>query len=286
MTDFAVLYRFHRADALSLNRLKRLISMNPDVIFIPCYGVQQFLYIPLVHSFRGWKYRTNVNKLALASPQIFRLSKAINEKLGKFIGRSIIANLDSTLGKSGLRLYCDFTPMQYGLNADLAILEWYDSVGRTLPFDHLVYCEYDEYMTKTIQSTYGRYAQFDAGFVDYEKATSDWFWFKNPPGARRLTLRWLITRGLEPVLYRSLLAGSLISKNALEALVSLEDLPYCQSEMRLPTVLTALGFKCAKLDFPMVRYRPPITRDEIHKEFEAGIFHPVYSLTEESRSPV
>jgi len=184
-----------------------------------------------------------------------------------------------------LSLYCDFTPMAYGLNADRAILQWFDTAGRMLPFDYLVYYEYDMYATKKIRSIYGEYVQHDAAFVLYERAASDWFYYSNPPGARRLTLKWLKRRGLDPVLYRSLFAGNMISRKALEALVHLKDLPYCHCEMRMPTVLTALGFKCGRLDFPMVRYRPPISRNEIENRTDAGIFHPVYEHITEGNSP-
>jgi len=53
-------------------------------------------------------------------------------------------------------------------------------------------------------------------------------------------------------------------------------LPYAFCEMRLPSVLTGLGFSCARLDFPMVRYRPPLSKSDIETNPSFGLFHPVY----------
>jgi hypothetical protein len=45
--------------------------------------------------------------------------------------------------------------------------------------------------------------------------------------------------------------------------------------MRLPTILTSLGFRCGRLDFPFIRYRPEWSMNEIFANEDAGIFHPV-----------
>ncbi len=46
--------------------------------------------------------------------------------------------------------------------------------------------------------------------------------------------------------------------------------------MRLPSIITNLGYSCGKIDFPAVRYRPPIPKSLIMEKSELGIFHPVW----------
>jgi hypothetical protein len=68
----------------------------------------------------------------------------------------------------------------------------------------------------------------------------------------------------------------MISRRALAKLAEQKEMPNAFCEMRLPSVLTGLGFSCAKLDFPMVRFRPAVTRADIEANSSLGIFHPVY----------
>ena len=77
----------------------------------------------------------------------------------------------------------------------------------------------------------------------------------------------------------ALFAGALISRMCLEKMKNLgidfSGEPYSMNEMRLPTTLSALGFKCGRLNFPFVRYRPEWSEREIWANQDAGIFHPV-----------
>jgi hypothetical protein len=159
-------------------------------------------------------------------------------------------------------------------NLDLSIIAWFAAHGKTLDFEHLVFYEYDVHTTKAIPEIYSRYTSLDAAFVDLRKASPDWHWYNYPPGARKTIVRWLKKRGLKPVLYRCLFAANMLSRRTLEVLADL-PLPYGFCEMRLPTVLSALGFECGKLDFPMVRYRPPLSIREVECRSDLGIFHPV-----------
>jgi hypothetical protein len=44
----------------------------------------------------------------------------------------------------------------------------------------------------------------------------------------------------------------------------------------------SLSFNCGRLGFPMVRYRPPVTRDEVENMSNADVFHPVYDKIDEN----
>jgi len=92
------------------------------------------------------------------------------------------------LRRIGMELYCDFTPMGY-YNQDWAILNWFSSEGRNLDFDFLVFYEYDMFATRTIESLYGKYTHYDAGFVDYGEAPPAWYRYRNPPDAKKSTAR-------------------------------------------------------------------------------------------------
>jgi len=103
------------------------------------------------------------------------------------------------------------------------------------------------------------------------------------PTQQRATRNWLRDRQLSTALHRCLFGGLLISRQALEKLQELEidfsGAPYCTAEMRLPTVLTVIVFRCGKLNFPFLRYRPLWTEEEIRSNEDAGVFHPVKTLT-------
>ncbi len=75
----------------------------------------------------------------------------------------------------------------------------------------------------------------------------------------------------------------MISRSALERLkdlgIDFSGVPYCAAEMRLPTVLSGLGFRCGRLSFPFYRYRPAWSEEEINLNKDGGIFHPVKALT-------
>jgi len=135
-----------------------------------------------------------------------------------------------------------------------------------------------------LDTIYRAYAEsYDACFNEYSRATQSWHFYNYPPGCNWATRRWLRQRKLPTTLYRCIFGGHLISRSALERLAELKinfaGEPYCFAEMRLPTVLTALGFKCGRLNFPFYRYRPVWSEEEIHRNKDAGIFHPVKTLT-------
>jgi hypothetical protein len=267
--------------------------MNPDVAFVPVVGMRQFFYLPMiVDKYTLGSMRTlplvgsvshTINWLASSAPGVFRLSEAINKKVVDFTGSSRLAGLRAGLNRQGLQtLHVDFTPMVLW-NLDHVIMRWFTSSGKLLDFDYLIFIEFDIYTTKSLDALYEKYTKsYDACFVDYGIATKSWRFYNFPLGSRRATQNWLKRRMLPTTIYRCIFGGNLISRRCLEKLEELgtdfSGDPYCQAEMRLPTVLTAIGFRCGKLDFPFYRYRPEWSVNEIRANGDAGILHPVKTL--------
>jgi hypothetical protein len=287
-----------KTSAIALHRLRRLRAMNPDVTFVPVVGVYQFLYLPMiVDGYMLGSTRTVrligpvshlINSVALSAPGAFRLSHAINGKVGAFTAHSKLIELHTRTQQQGVQtLHADFTPMAL-YNGDHAIMHWFNTSGKLLDFDHLIFYEPDIYTTKSLDEIYRSYAKsYDACFKDYGEATQNWYFYKYPPRCNRQTRKWLKQRNLSTTLYRCIFLGNLISRRALERLaevgIDFSGAPYSVAEMRLPTVLTAIGFRCGKLDFPFCRYRPVWSEEEIHSNDDAGIFHPVKTLTSAER---
>jgi hypothetical protein len=172
-------------------------------------------------------------------------------------------------------LHYDFTPAGWS-NLDLVILNWFATMGESKDLDYLIFIEQDMLMTKTIASLYDSYTQYDAAFVQFRKATPAWWFYDYPPGSgsRKTLLKWLKLKHFKSDLYACIFAGAMISRRVLESMVHL-DLPASYCEMRLPTVVASMGFSCGRLEFPMVKYRPFLTEEEVAERPEAGIFHPV-----------
>jgi len=270
---YVVLYTFHRVTPLSLHRLMRLKRMNSSVTVVPCLGIRQRAYSPTLIDLRPTPAKF-FNWAFLGSTHLFELSRVINKKVESARRKAEVDAVRDALLRIGMNLYCDFTPMGY-FNQDLAILNWFSSEGKNLDFDFLVFFEYDLFATRTIESLYSKYRHYDAGFVNYDEARPSWYWYRKPPGAKESILQWLKKRKLRPLLYAGLFPGHMISHNALTRLERMR-LPYGFCEMRLPSVLTGLGFSCVRLDFPMVRYRPPLSESDVKANSDQGLFHPVY----------
>jgi hypothetical protein len=294
MSKFAALYAFSEtASVKASKRLQRLRVMNPDITFFPVVGLRQFFYLPMiVDAFMFGSVRLlpvvglvshAINWMASSAPGVFKLSEAINKKVLTFVSHNKLA--EPCIGMNNEVVhnsYPDFTPMALW-NLDHMILHWFNNSGRFDDFDYLIYYESDIYTTKPLDTIYEKYTKsYDACFTNYEEATENWYFYNFPLGCRWATKRWLKQRMLPTTLYRSNFAGTLISRRCLERLIELgidfSGAPYCQMEMRLPTVLTALGFRCGKLYFPFARYRPTWSVKEILANEEAGIFHPVKEL--------
>ena len=290
MGKFAVLYTFpEHAFKMAMQRLQRLSTLNPTVTFFPIVGPRQFFYFPMIIDRYMFGSNTKkfplgnsshiINWLALSEPGIFRLSMAINKIL--ILARTnALTEMRARINHIRLQaLYVDFTPMALW-NLDHSLMAWFNSSGKQFDFDYLIFYESDIFTTKPLDEMYEKYTKlYDACFVEFEIAGKNWFSYDYPPGCRRATMRWLKQRMLPTTLYRSMFAGALISRRCLERLrklgIDFSGAPYCQNEMRLPTMLTALGFKCGKLDFPFIRYRPEWSMNEIFVNEDAGIFHPV-----------
>jgi len=294
MVKYAVLYGFPEHDLrMAIPRLQRLITLNPSITFFPMFGPRQLFHIPMIID--KYMFGSNVkfwgrpfwgpifhqiNYLASSAPGVFRLSRVINEKSITFAKNNKIEEVRSRINHMGTQpLYVDFTPMALR-NLDRSIMDWFSNSGKQFDFDYLIFYESDLFTTKPLDVVYGEYTDlYDACFVNYKKATQNWRFYRYPLGSRRATIRWLRQRKLPTALYSSLYAGALISRSCLEKLkklrIDLSGAPYCMCEMRLPTILTALGFRCGKLNFPYVRYRPEWSQNEIFANEDAGIFHPV-----------
>jgi hypothetical protein len=293
-TKYVAFYMFAEAtSSVAIERLRRLRAINSKVTFVPVVGVRQLLYLPSF--FDGYMFGNMralhligpvshlINSVALYFPGFFNLTADINKTVAPFTRHNKLAQLQSRAIEEGIEnLYADFTPMVL-FNADYAIMNWYKTMGKKLDFDYLIFYESDIFTTKPLEEIYEKYTEsYDACFNEYTKADSDWHWSNYPPKCSWATKRWLLKRGLPPVLFRCIFGGALVSRSVLERLSELNidfaNGPYCTAEMRLPTVITALGFRCGRFNFPFYRFRPMWSENEVYSNEAAGIFHPVKSL--------
>jgi len=238
--------------------------MNPNLTVVPAFGIGLKNPHPTTLVSRSSGYR--------------KLMKIISEKIMLARRKAEIDMLEDYLRKRGFLLYCDSTP-EGKSNQDLAIVNWFLTQGKRYDFDFLIYFEYDMFTTKTIESLYEVYTHFDAGFVDYREAHPSWYHYNHPPIFRRSIVQWLNHQGSLPTTYAGFFPGNMISHKALACLSKL-DFPIGYCEMRLPSVLTGLGFSCVNLDFPMVKFaynkNEGFSKTDIEKRPDYGIFHPVY----------
>jgi hypothetical protein len=298
MVKYAVLYGFpeHNLE-IAIPRLQRLTTLNPDVIFFPMLGPRQLFHIPMIvdrymfgsqlkywgRPFWGPIFH-QINWLASAAPGVFKLSRLTNEKSITFAKNNKIEETRAKIDLLGVQpLYVDFTPMALR-NLDHSIVEWFNNSGKQFDFDYLIFYESDIFTTKPLDVIYEEYVSlYDACFINFGKATPSWHFYRYPLGSRRATIRWLKQRMLPTALYSSLFAGGIISRGCLEKLkqlrIDFSGTPYCMCEMRFPTILKALGFRCGRLNFPYIRYRPEWSETEIFTNKDVGIFHPVKKLT-------
>ncbi len=263
MSRFLVLYTFHRTDALSLHRLISLAKKNPNVTFIPSFGIG-FKKSPLNSLYSGWRsYR--------------RLINIVSGKTQRMRRKSEIDALEIYLRKRGFLLHCDPT-LDGKYNQDLAIVNWFSINGEKYDFDFLIYFEYDMFCTKTIDELYEPYSSFDAAFVEYGEASPSFFHYNHPPKARLSVIKFLKRQGSSPIPQYCFFPGNMISRKALTRLSKI-GFPMGFCELRFPSVLKALGFSVTKLDFSKFKYctskNEGFSRTEISKGAEYGIFHPV-----------
>jgi hypothetical protein len=276
MTRYLIYYAFHRIDSVSLNHLVHLKKMNPDAIIIPRIGIQQSLYFPTV-IYPTDKYVTMAMTLEWMRPStIKKVNQTLSRKVESIRRRTEITALRKALKKMDLELYCDFTPLAW-FNMDLSIRNWFIETGKNYDFDQLLYFEYDVFLTKTVEEVYEKYANFDAGFADYELADPSWVWSHWPPGSSKSVQRWLKKQNQKLLMYHGFVPGLMVSRKALSRSSEVEW-PFAVSELRMPTVLTGLGLSCVELDFPMLRFRPGFSKKEIKDHNHQGIFHPVYEV--------
>lgn len=294
MVKIAAFYMFAETDSENaILRLKRLRKLNPDVQFIPVIGIQQFLYLPMIidrgmfKSKKMWNIKTFIhliNRVTLSIPGIFEVSHFINKKLGLFIKKKKMNKIQDTLKQIGVQipLYADFTPI-VAFNLDHVIMHWFNTYGKKLDFDYLIFYEFDIYTTKSLECIYNNYIkEYDACFKNYQVMTPYWYHSVLPPGTSLTIKRLLRQQNLSTTLYQCLFSGNILSRKVLKKLQELDinfsEMPNVYCELSMPTLITALGFKCSKLDFPFLKYRPVVSEKEIQSYEDKGIFHPVKSL--------
>ena len=276
MTRFALLYTFNRGDKLSLHRLIRLRKMNPEVTVVPVFGVSQTITLPIPKLPK--RYRNTFNWEACRSHLLFQATEAVNKPVESFRRRSELRATSILIRKLGLDLYCDFTPIGK-INQDLAIINWFKQQGSNFDFDFMVYFEYDMLATRSITELYAPYIGYDAGFVGYRVSEPSWMWYDLPSGAKNSVEKWLQRRRLPPTIYRSFFPGHFLSRRVLVRLAQENRFPSAFNEMRLASMVTGLGFRVARLDFPAVHVTVEaegISEREIRESSQLGVFHPVY----------
>lgn len=295
MCKLAVIFTIpESAFEIALPRLNRLVKLNPKITFFAIIGPVQLFYFPMICDkyFPRSKVRIPIlgnifhiiNWISLSLPGIFQFSKNINKKSFSMFKHKKITEMQSRINEIGVNCsFIDYTPMAYW-NLDHVLLTWFKKVGKNFDFDHVIFYESDVFTTKSLDLLYADYMKnYDACFADFRIAQKDWRFFNFPLGSRKSILKWLNKMQASKNLYRSIFAGALISRRCFEKLEKLQiefsGSPYAPNEMRMPTVLSALGFKCGRLDFPLVRYRPELSWDKISSNNDLGIFHPVKNLT-------
>ncbi|XRH76151.1 MAG: hypothetical protein ACO0C9_03615 [Candidatus Methanosuratincola verstraetei] len=267
MAKFLIFYTFHRLDPLSINRLRQIMALNPGAAVVPCFGAG----MRLPRSRLPRRIALEVLMRLLQSPGI---ESAISERSRRKLGDRA-KRVRSALRGLGLEPYFDFTPLGY-YNQDKAIRNWFRAEGRGLDFDYLVYLEYDVYLTRSVSEIYSPYLKYDAAFVNFreiDSSVSYWKWIKAPVGVKKGFEKWLRNRGCRTRLYLCFFPGLIISRPAVEAISSVRW-PSGFCELRLPTIVSAMGFSCGRLDFPYVRFEG-VPRSVIKENPSHGIFHSV-----------
>jgi hypothetical protein len=253
----------------------RFQRLNPDVMVVPVFGVAQTISFPVPKLPK--RYREAFDWTSCRSSTLFRITEALNRNVESFRRRNQLNELSVFLQKIGVKLYCDFTPVGK-MNQDLAIIEWFRSSGRNCDFDFAVYSEYDMFTTQTIENLYHPYLKYDAGFVNYRIAEPSWTWMELPSGAKQSVCKWLEKQNAKPIIYGSFFPAHFLSRKVLQKL-AMQKMPSAFCEMRLPSVITGLGFSVANLDFPMVNrtFDPKgISESQVKANQGFGVFHPVY----------
>lgn len=269
MVKYLIFYTFHKLNPLSINRLNQIKRLNPQADIVPCFGAGQRT-IPR----RGMSNRLPFSIFLDANFRFTELSyckKILPERSSKKLCKETINEINSALDELELEPYFDFTPLGY-YNQDKSILNWFHTKGKKYDFDYLIYLEYDVFMTQNVSNIYGKY-QCDAGFVGLKKPSPGWGWIETPFGVKQTLGSWMRSRGYEPILYKCFFPGHMISRTVLEAMESIR-LPMGFCELRMPTIIKAMGFSCVNLDFPFVALKR-ISKQLIEKNSSYGIFHPV-----------
>jgi len=267
MPKFLIFYTFHRLDQLSINRLKQIRALNPSAAVVPCFGAG----MRLPRSRIPRRVALEVLMRLLQSPGI---ESAVTERSRRKL-EDCAQRVRTAVRDLGLEPYFDFTPLGY-YNQDMAISNWFRAEGRSLDFDYLVYLEYDVYLTRSVSEIYSPYLKYDAAFVNFreiDSSVSYWKWIKAPIGVKKGFEKWLRSMGHGTGLYLCFFPGLIISRSAVEAISSVRW-PSAFCELRLPTLVSAMGFSCGRLAFPYVRFES-VPRSVIEENPSYGIFHSV-----------
>ncbi|MEN3062084.1 MAG: hypothetical protein ABC595_03130 [Candidatus Methanosuratincola petrocarbonis] len=267
MPKYLIFYTFHRLDPLSINRLRQISALNPGAAVVPCFGAG----MRLPRSRMPRRVTLEILMRLLQSPGF---ESAISDRSRRKLGDEAL-RVRGASRDLGLEPYFDFTPMGY-YNQDEVLANWFRTVGKTQDFDYLVYLEYDVFLTRPVKEIYSAYTNRDASFVNFREidpSVSYWKWIRAPIGVKKNFEKWLRVRGFETRLYLCFFPGLILSRSAIEAISSVR-FPSAFCELRLPTLVKAMGFSCGRLEFPYVRFEG-IPRSVIVENPSHGIFHSV-----------
>lgn len=265
MTKYLLFYTFHELNSLSINRLEQIKQLNPEVEIVPCFGAGQKTFLSKAQNRMSLEF----NLKFYQSPY---LQKYLLENSSRRLGQKKINDIRIALNKLGLKPYFDFTSLGY-YNQDKVIINWFRSNGEKYDFDYLIYLEYDIFMTRSVKNIYDKYAKYDAAFVDFEKPGLSWMWTKIPFGVKKTLYSWMRNNGYKPKLYKGFFPGHIVSRNVLATIASIQwPTGFC--ELRLPTIIKAMGFSCGRLPFPFVQNKK-LSKPIIERSSSFGIFHSV-----------
>ena len=273
MPSLAILYAFHRIDSMSMKRLMWLRDRNPDALIVPYLGLRPRRTLPIPLNKKRPKY---ANMYLTRFQSFLNFSRAFHERNGSTISTDRIRYLHRELRSKGLTLYCDYTPFG-DFHQDLAVLRWFHTEGKNIDFDFLIFHEYDMITARPVSRIYERYLGYDACFVDFGFINPGWSWYDKPRGSIRSMQKWLKKNGERQEIFHGLFAGHIVSRKVLTRLENEHSaMPFAFCEVRWPTIISDLGFRCQPLDFPMVNAGDrPKSLQSIIDRMNLGIFHPV-----------
>lgn len=195
-------------------------------------------------------------------------------------------------------------------NADLALKDWYEDVGRTIPFDVLHLIEWDLLLFDSLDSIYKEIPEGSIGvasLIPVAEIGTDWVWTNKEPFKAEFTrLLDFVTRthGYDMNPYAIQGPGLCLPRKFLEMYCD-NDIPeLCNDEIRIPVFSQIFGFPMYNVRFCEkwpdknnpgtfhCQLFPEIPTRTIIKELEDSsgkrVFHPyrrTLAINDEVRNP-